>query len=80
LDSSGDVGVRAGTSVAVSGDEGVAHVHGLHVHRFPDGAAFGVHGGDALEDFRRAAFAFFVDVQGLGFSAHLLAHGALVDN
>lgn len=58
----------------------MAHVHGLHVHRFPDGAAFGVHGGDALENFRRAALAFFVDVQGLGFAAHLLTHGILVDN
>ena len=58
----------------------MAHVHGLHVHRFPDGAAFGVHGGDALEDFRRAALAFFVDVHGFGFAAHLLAHGALVDD
>ena len=58
----------------------MAHVHGLHVHRLPDGAAFGVHGGDALEDFRRAALAFFVDVQSFGFAAHLLAHGILVDN
>ena len=58
----------------------MAHVHGLHVHGFPDGAAFGVHGCNTFEDFRWAAFAFFVDVQGLGFSAHLLAHGALVDD
>ena len=58
----------------------MAHVHGLHMHGFPDGAAFGVHGGDALENFRRAALAFFVDVQGLGFAAHLLAHGVLVDD
>ena len=58
----------------------MAHVHGLHVHRFPDGAAFGIHGGDSLEDFRRAALAFFVDVQGFGFAAHLLAHGVLVDD
>ena len=50
------------------------------MHRLPDGAAFGVHGGDALENFRRAALAFFVDVQGLGFTAHLLAHSALVDD
>ena len=75
-----DVGVRAGAAVSVSCDESVAHVHGLHVHRFPDGAAFGVHGGDALEDFRRAALAFFVDVKGIGFAAHLLAHGVLVDD
>ena len=80
LDSSGDVGVRAGAAVTLRGDERMAHVHGLHVHRLPDGAAFGVHGGDALEDFRRAALAFFVDVEGLGFAAHLLAHGALVDD
>lgn len=58
----------------------MAHVHGLHVHGFPDGAAFGVHGGDAVQDFRGAALAFFVDVQGFGFAAHLLAHGVLVDN
>ena len=58
----------------------MAHVHGLHVHRFPDGAAFGVHGGDSLEDFRRAALAFFVDIQGICFAAHLLAHGAFVDD
>ena len=58
----------------------MAHVHGLHVHRFPDGAAFGVHGGDALEDFRRAALALFMNVQGLGFAAHLLTHGILVDD
>ena len=75
-----DVGVGAGASVPIRGDERVAHVHGLHVHGFPDGAAFGVHGGDALEDFRRAALAFFVHVQGFGFAAHLLAHGVLVDN
>lgn len=58
----------------------MAHVHGLHVHRFPDGASFGVHGGDALEDFRRAALAFLVDEQGFSFAAHLLAHGVFVDN
>lgn len=58
----------------------MAHVHGLHMHGFPDGATFGVHGGDALEDFRRAALAFFVDVQSFGFAAHLLTHGALVDD
>ena len=58
----------------------MAHVHGLHVHRLPDGAAFGVHGADALENFRRAALAFFVDVHGFGFAAHLLAHGVLVDD
>lgn len=75
-----DVGVRAGTSVAIRGDECVAHVHGLHVHGFPYRATLGVHGGDALEDFRRAALAFFVDVEGIGFAAHLLAHGALVDD
>lgn len=80
MDSAGDVGVRAGASVSVRCDECVAHVHGLHVHRFPDGAAFGVHGGDAFEDFRRAALAFFVDVQGLGFAADLLAHGVLIDD
>ncbi len=80
MDSACDIGVCAGASVPVRGDKGMAHVHGLHVHRFPDGAAFGVHGGDALEDFRRAALAFFVDVEGLGFAAHLLTHGVLVDD
>ena len=75
-----DIGVGAGATVPVGSDECVAHVHGLHVHGFPDGAAFGVHGGDALEDFRRAALAFFVDVEGIGFATHLLAHGVLVDN
>ena len=74
-----DVGVGAGAAVAVCSHEGVAHVHGLHVHGFPDGAAFGVHGGDAVQDFRGAALAFFVHVQGFGFAAHLLAHGILVD-
>ncbi len=80
MDSACDIGVCTGASVSVSGDERVAHVHGLHMHGFPDGAAFGVHGGDALEDFRRAALAFFVDVQCFGFAAHLLAHGVLVDD
>ena len=75
-----DVGVRAGASVSVRGDECVAHVHGLHVHRLPDGATFGVHGGDAFEDFRRAALAFFVDVEGVGFATHLFAHGFLIHN
>ena len=58
----------------------MAHVHGLHMHGFPDGAAFGVHGGDALEDFRRAALAFFMDIQSFGFTADLLAHGVFIDN
>ena len=58
----------------------MAHVHGLHVHGFPNGAALGVHGGDAFQDFRGAALALFVDVQGVGFAADLLAHGTLVDN
>jgi len=80
LDSSGDVCVGTGAAVTLRGYKRVAHVHGLHVHRFPNGAAFGVHGGDALEDFRRAALAFFVDVEGIGFAAHLLAHGVLVDD
>ena len=75
-----NIGVGAGASVAASGDECVAHVHGLHVHGFPNGAAFGIHGGDAFQDFRGAALAFFVHVQGFGFAAHLLAHGVLVDN
>ncbi len=79
-DSARDVGVGAGASVTLRSHEGVAHVHGLHVHGFPDGAAFGVHGGDAFQDFRGAALALFVDVQGVGFTAYLLAHCILVDN
>ena len=58
----------------------MAHVHGLHVHGFPDGAAFGVHRGDLLEDFRGAALAGLVDVEGFGAAADLLAHGILVDD
>ena len=58
----------------------MAHVDGLHVHGLPDGAAFGVHGGDAFEDFGRAALALLVDVEGVGFASDLLAHGAFVDN
>ena len=79
-DAARDVGVGAGTAVTLRGHEGVAHVHGLHVHGFPDGAAFGVHGGDAFQDFRGAAFARLVDVQGVSFAAHLLAHGVLVND
>ena len=79
-DSARDVGVGASASVTLRSHEGVAHVHGLHVHGFPDGAAFGVHLGDAFQDFRGAALALFVDVQGVGFAAHLLAHCILVDN
>ena len=75
-----DVGVGAGAAVALRGHEGVAHVHGLHVHGFPDGAAFGVHGGDFLEDFGGAALAGLVDIQRLGAAANLPAHGVLVDN
>ena len=79
-DAACDVGVGAGTAVTLRGDERVAHVHGLHVHGFPDGAALGVHGGDAFQDFRGAALARLVDVQGVGFAAHLLAHGIFIDN
>ena len=79
-DSTGDVGVGAGAAVSACGHECVAHVHGLHVHGFPDGAAFGVLGGDLFQNFRRAALAFFVHVQCVGFAADLLAHGVFVDN
>ena len=58
----------------------MAHVDGLHVHGLPDGAAFGVHGGDFFEDFSRAALALLVDVEGVGFATDLLAHGAFVDD
>ena len=79
-DSARNIGVGAGAAVTLRGHEGVAHVHGLHVHGFPDGATFGVHGGDAFQNLRGAALARLVDVQSVGFAAHLLAHGALVDN
>ena len=58
----------------------MAHVHGLHVHGFPDGAAFGVHGGDAFQNFGGAALTCLVNVERLGAAADLLAHGVLVDN
>lgn len=79
-DSACDVGVGAGAAVTLRGHEGVAHVHGLHVHGFPNGAALGVHGGDAFQDFRGAALARLVNIQGVGFAADLLAHGVFVDN
>ena len=75
-----DIGVGAGAAVPLGGHEGVAHVHGLHVHGFPDGAAFGVHGGDFLENFRGAALAGLVDVEGVGTTADLLAHGIFIDD
>lgn len=50
------------------------------MHGFPDGAALGVHGGDAVQYLRGAALALLVHVHGLGLAAHLLAHGGLVDN
>ena len=78
-DSARNVGVGAGTAVAASGNERVAHVHGLHVHGFPYRAALGVHGGDTFQNLRGAALARLVDIQGVGFAADLLAHGVLVD-
>ena len=57
-----DVGVGAGAAVALRGHEGVAHVHGLHVHGFPNGTSLGVHGGDFLENLGGAALAGLVDV------------------
>ena len=70
-DSARNVGVGAGTAVTQRGNKGVAHVHGLHVHGFPYRAALGVHGGDALQDFRGAALALFVHVQGLSIIRQL---------
>ena len=58
----------------------MAHIHGLHVHGLPDGAAFGVHGGNFLENLRGAALAGLVDVEGVGTAADLLAHGILIDD
>lgn len=46
----GDVGIGATATVAFGGDEGVGAVDGLHMHRLPYRAAFGVEGGKSVED------------------------------
>ena len=56
------ISVGAGAAVTLRGHKGVAHVHGLHVHGFPDGAAFGVHGSDVVQNLRGTALTFFVHV------------------
>lgn len=80
LDSSGDVGVGTGTAVTLRGDECVAHVNGLHVHRFPNRSAFCIHRKNFFQNFRGAALALFMNVQGIRFATHLLAHSVFIDN
>ena len=75
IDPSGQVGVRAGAAVALPGHEGVAAVHGLHVHRLPYGPALGVDGRDGLEDLLGAAPAGLGAVEIVALAAHLGAHG-----
>ena len=50
------------------------------MHGLPDGAAFGVDGGDGLEDLRRAGFPGLRDVEGLLFSPHGPAQVVRVDD
>ena len=75
-----DVGVGAGTAITLGGNEGVTAIDGLHVHGFPDGAAFCIHGGNLFKDFGGATLARFMNIQGVGFTTDLLAHGFLIDN
>ena len=80
LSGAGDVSVGTAAAVALGGYEGVGAVDRLHMHRLPDGAAFGIESGQGVQDLMGAA------LTGLGFiEIFLLAadrgsHSVLVDD
>ena len=77
---SGDVGVALSPAVALDRDESVGAVDWLHVHGLPDGAAFGIEGGEGGENFTGAGLARFMPPELILFATDKGAHGFLVDD
>lgn len=78
LRGAGDVGICLGTPVAGCRYKRVIAVDGLHVHRLPDRAAFGIEGGDGGEDLRWGRFTRDRLIKKVSFSAHLRRHGGFI--
>lgn len=66
-------------AVSLTGDESVHPVNRLHMHGFPDGAAFRIVLLQHLQDLSRTAFPRFTDIQRFLLSPHLAAHGLRFD-
>ena len=76
----GDISVAAAPAIPLHRHERIYPVDRLHVHGFPDGAAFGVESGDGVQDFLGAALAADALVQVILLSAHHGRHGVFVDD